>query len=298
MNAQRISARIWAELLFLGLIWGGVFIAIRYALDEIGVLHAVAHRMIWGALVLWAYVLIRGLRVPFDAGTWGAFLVQGLLNNILPFTLLTWSQTRIESGLAAIFNSATALFGVLVAAMFLADERLSRRKAAGVIIGFAGVTIAIGWESLTRFDPRSLAQIAALAATLCYAFAGVWARKKLGHLPPQVSATGMVTASAIVMLALSWMVEGPLPLDMTARTWAATLYFAVVATALAYLVYYHILAAAGAGNLSLVTLVIPPVAIVLGAVLRSETLPPDAILGFAIIALGLLILDGRLFGRR
>jgi len=292
-----MSARAWAELFLLGLIWGGVFLATRVALDEITVLHSVAHRVGWAAVILWAYVLLRRLPVPLDARTWAAFAVMGALNNLIPFSLLNWSQLYIESGLTSIFNAATAVFGVLVAAVFFADERLTARKALGVGLGFAGVVVTIGVSNLASFDPRSLAQIAAITATLSYALAGVWARKRLAHLPPQVAAMGMLTASAAIIIPAAWLIEGPIPLALTAATWAGIGYMAVIATAGAYLLYYRILSMAGSGNLMLVTLLIPPVAIGLGTWLRGEALPASAFAGLALLALGLIVLDGRLFKR-
>lgn len=297
MTQQDMSARAWAELFLLGLIWGGVFLATRVALDEITVLHSVAHRVGWAAVILWAYVLLRRLPVPLDARTWAAFAVMGALNNLIPFSLLNWSQLYIESGLTSIFNATTAVFGVLVAAVFFADERLTARKALGVGLGFAGVVVTIGINNLASFDPRSLAQIAAIAATLSYALAGVWARKRLAHLPPQVAAMGMLTASAAIIIPAAWLIEGPVPLALTATTWAGIGYMAVIATVGAYLLYYRILSMAGSGNLMLVTLLIPPVAIGLGTWLRGEALPASAFAGLALLALGLIVLDGRLFKR-
>ena len=292
-----MSARAWGELFLLGLIWGGVFLATRVALDEITVLHSVAHRVGWAAVILWAYVLWRGLKVPVDTRTWIAFAVMGLLNNLLPFSLLNWSQLYIESGLTSIFNATTAVFGVLVAAIFFADERLTARKSLGVGLGFAGVVVTIGISNLASFDPRSLAQLAAIAATLSYALAGVWARKRLAHLSPQVAAMGMLTASAVIILPAAWIIEGPIPIALSGATWAGIGYMAVIATAGAYLLYYRILAMAGSGNLMLVTLLIPPVAIGLGAWQRGESLSPNAFAGLALLALGLIVLDGRIFKR-
>ncbi|WP_300520386.1 DMT family transporter [Aliiroseovarius sp.] len=297
MTQQDMSARAWAELFLLGLIWGGVFLATRVALDEISVLHAVAHRVGWAAVILWVYVLVRRLPLPTDARTWAAFAVMGALNNLVPFSLLNWSQLYIESGLTSIFNATTAVFGVLTAAIFFSDERLTARKALGVGLGFSGVTITIGIGSLTSFDPRSLAQLAAIAATLSYALAGVWARKRLAHLPPQVAAMGMLTASAALILPAAWIIEGPIPVLLSAATWAGIGYMSVIATAGAYLLYYRILAMAGSGNLMLVTLLIPPVAIALGTWLRGESLSPNAYLGLGLLALGLIVLDGRIFKR-
>ena len=244
MTQQSISARAWAALFLLGLIWGGVFLAVRIALDEISVLHSVAHRVLWATLILWGFVLIRGLKVPRDGRIWGAFLVMGLLNNLIPFSLIGWAQVTIESGLASILNASTAVFGVVVAAALFADERLTRRKIIGVLIGFGGVVVTIGIDNLTRFDPRSLAQLAALGATLSYALAGAWARKTLSHLTPQVASMGMLTASTLMILPIAWWIDGPLPMAMSLTTWAAIAYYAIIATALAYLLYYRILAMA------------------------------------------------------
>lgn len=291
---QSISVRVWFELLLLALIWGGSFLAIRTALDEIGALSAVTHRVLWAAIVLWVIVALRRLPVPTKPAVWGAFLVMGLLNNVLPFSLMAWGQLHIETGLTAILNATTAIWGVLVAALVFADERLSLRRLSGVLIGFLGVGTAIGLGNLASFDIRSLAQLAIIAGTLSYAFAGSWARAKLTGQAPLVSAAGMLTGSVVVMLPLAFALEGPLDLALTPRTWGAIAYFALAATALAYILYYSILAKAGAGNVLLVTLMIPPVAIVLGAWVRGETLAPNAFLGFGLLAIGLLLLDGRI----
>ena len=210
---------------------------------------------------------------------------------------MAWGQLYIPSGLTSIFNAATAIFGVLVAAFLLSDENLSKRKAAGVAVGFAGVVTAIGIDSLRAFDITLLAQLAVLARTISYAFAGVWARKRLSGLAPQVAAAGMLTASTLIMLPLAWFIDGPIRLDLQPRTILAIAYYALGATALAYLLYYRVLALAGSGNLMLVTLMIAPIAILLGAVVLGETLNANAYKGFALLALGLIIIDGRLIDR-
>lgn len=290
---QNLSPRAWVELFLLALLWGAVFLATRIALDEIGVMTSIAHRTGWAALILWAAVLLSRAPLPRRPAIWGAFLVMGILNNIIPFFLLNWGQLHIESGLTSIFNATTAICGVLVAAMFFADERLTLRKSLGVGVGFAGVLTVIGPASLLSFDPRNLAQLAALGATLSYALAGVWARKRLGGLSPVVASAGMLTASSLIALPVAIWTEGPIRLDLAPLTWAAILYMSVFATALSYLLYYRVLAMAGSGNLMLVTLLMPPIAITLGALVRQESLPPQAFGGFALLALGLIILDGR-----
>ena len=295
---KTLTARAWAELILLSAIWGGSFLAIRVALDEIGPLTVVAHRVGWAALALWAVVLASRAPLPRDPRVWGAFAVMGLLNNLIPFGLMAWGQLHIPTGLTSILNAATAIWGVMVASLVFADERLTPRRAAGVALGFAGVVTAIGWRALAELDVRSLAQLAVLAGTLSYAFAGAWARVRLSGLRPEVAAAGMLTASAAMALPLAWGLEGRPSLALAPVTWGAIAYTALAATAVAYLLYYRVLASAGAGNLLLCTLMIPPVAIVLGAVVLGEALRPAAHGGFALLALGLVVLDGRLLRRR
>ncbi|MDG1354200.1 MAG: DMT family transporter [Sulfitobacter sp.] len=297
MTSHSISARAWGLMALLAVLWGAVFLSVRIALDESPPMTVVAHRVGWASVVLWAYVFARRMPLPRGARVWIGFAGMGLLNNVIPFSLMAWGQLYIPSGLTSIFNATTAIFGVLVASLLLADERLTRRKAIGVVIGFAGVVIAIGADSLREFDITSLAQLAVLAGTFSYAFAGVWARKMLGGLAPQVAAAGMLTASTLIMVPLAWYVEGPIRLDLTPRTLMALAYASLGATAMAYLLYYRVLTLAGSGNLMLVTLLIAPIAIVLGALVLGETLPPHAYSGFVLLALGLVIIDGRLIDR-
>jgi len=205
MITQRtMQPRVWAELFVLSFIWGGSFLSVRIALDEIGPLTSVAHRVVWAMLILWAYVWLRGLHVPRSRRVWIGFLGMGLLNNVIPFSLMAWGQLYIETGLTSILNAATAIFGVIAAAIFFADERLTAQRAIGVTLGFLGVATAVGLSSLT---------------------------------------------------------------------------------------YYRVLAAAGAGNLMLCTLLVAPVAIILGAVVLDEALPLRAYAGFALLAAGLVILN-------
>lgn len=291
---KTISPAAWMLLIILSLIWGGSFLSVRIALDEIGPLTTVAHRTGWAMLVLWGYIAIRRLPLPRDPRVWFAFLIMGLLNNVIPFSLMAWAQLYIETGLTAILNASTAIFGVLFAALFFIDEKLSWRKSIGVTLGFVGVATAIGLSYLAAFDLRSIAQLAVIGGTMSYALAGVWARKTLAGLTPQVAAAGMVTGASLVTIPMAWMVEGPISLTLSFATWAAIAYYAVIATALAYLLYYRVLALAGSGNLMLVTLLVAPVAIILGAVILGEALPVNAYIGFGILAAGLLILNGRL----
>ena len=294
MNDQKsLSGRAWAEMLVLALIWGGSFLSIRIALDEISPLMSVAHRVTWAMLVLWVVVAVMRIPLPRNPRIWFAFVVMGLLNNVIPFVLMAWGQLHIESGLTSILNAFTAVVGVVMAALFFSDERLTPRKIIGVVLGFFGVAVAIGLENFKNFDLRSLAQLAVIGGTVAYAVAGVWARKNLVGMPPQLAAAGMLTGATVIMLPLVYFVEGLPTFDLQRRTLVAIGYYAVIATAAAYLLYYRVLAMAGSGNLMLVTLLVAPIAITLGAVVLGEKLSANAFVGFVILAVGLIILDER-----
>ena len=292
---KHISTRAWSELFLLGVIWGGVFLTAAIALKEIPPFSLVAIRITLAALVLWVLALLRHSPIPKGWRTWRALFVMGILNNAIPFTLLTLGQTQIESGLTSIFNAGTAVFGILIAAIFLKDERLTHRKLIGVILGISGIIFTVGYESLQTFDLRSLGQIACICATISYAFAGVWARKNLSGLSPDSATAGMLTSAALVTIPIAFFAEGAPTFSYSLQTWGALLYYVPIATAFAYLLYFRILEMAGSANTLLVTLLVSPVAIALGAVILNETLPTRAFIGFALIALGLAVIDGRLW---
>lgn len=294
MQQMRLTFRAWVELIALAVIWGGSFLAFEVLLREMGVLTLVAHRVFWAAVLLWIIAWRRGLAVPRKPAIWGAFLVMGLLNNAIPFGLIAYGQQSIESGLAAILNATTAFWGVTLSALFFADECLSANRIAGVGIGIAGLVIVIGPQALSGIDPRSLGQLAVVGATLSYAFAGIWARKRLVGLSPVVSSAGMLTGSSLIMVPLALLIDGEPSLTLLPETWWAVAYISVIATAGAYLLYYRVLAMAGSGNLMLVTILVSPIAVILGAVVLGEALSPLAFTGFGVIALGMLVLDGRL----
>ena len=298
MNTQRtLSPRAWAELLLLGTIWGASFIMNKLALAELGVFTTVAFRVSGGCLILWLAVFAKSLAVPRSPRVWFAFLVMGILNTALPYSLITWGQLTIPSGLAAILNASTAIFGILIAAIVFRDERLTGRRLAGVCLGFAGVAVVMGFQALSSLDLGSLSQLALLGAAVSYGFAASWARVRLSGLPPLVAGAGMLTGASLIMLPVALIHDGLPSLNHPPQILFALAYLAAISTALAFLLYYRVLAMAGAGNLSLVTLLVAPVAVILGAVIFHETLPLRAYLGFALLALGLMVIDGRILTR-
>lgn len=292
-----MSPLAWVLMAILALIWGGSFVANRAALTEVPVLTVVALRVSFAAALMWAWVAFRGLPLPRNRRLWQSFAVMGLLNSALPFSLIVWGQRHIDSGLAAILNASTAIFGVLIAALVFSDERLTPRKALGVTVGFGGVVVTIGPAALTHLDLTSLAQLAVLAASLSYAVAGSYSRTRIRGLTPEVAAAGMLTCASLWILPTALVHDGIPSFGWSGEAWAGLLFLSVAASALAYLLNYRILALAGAGNLSLVTLLLAPVAIVLGWAIYGEALGPRVLAGFAVLASGLLLLNPRIGAR-
>lgn len=281
----------------LAAVWGGSFFFAEIALQAVPPLTIALHRVAWALPVLFLVIRLRGIALPRSPRIWAAYLVMGALNNAIPFSLIFWGQTRIDSGLASILNGTTAVFGAVVAGLLLADEPLTPRKITGALFGLAGVAAIMGPGVLTGLDPTNLAQLAVLGAALSYALASVWGRAMLSGPSPEINALGMLTGSTVLMIPVVLLDDGPPQLALPAHVWAALLGLSTLSTALAYLLYFGILKRAGAANLMLVTLMIPPVAVTLGAAGLGERLSPGAFAGFGLIALGLIVTDGRLLRR-
>ncbi len=278
----------------LALVWGGSFFFAEIALRALPPLTITLFRVTLALPLLCLVLRYKRIALPRDWRIWRAYLVMGGLNNALPFSLIFWGQTQIESGLASILNGTTAMFGAVAAGLLLKDEPLTPAKLIGAALGGLGVVVIMGPAALADLDLRSLGQLAVLGAALSYALASVWGKRHLAGQPPLMNALGMLLGSTVLMLPVALYVDGPPRFDFGAETWGALLGIALLSTALAYLLYFEILRRAGSANLMLVTLLIPPVAVSLGAVLLAERLPQEAYLGFLVIGLGLVVSDGRL----
>ena len=298
--AATMGSGEWAMLVALSVLWGGSFFFQGVAVRELPTLAIVLARVGLAAVVLWAVVLVAGRTVPRRREVWIAFAGMGLLNNVVPFALIVWGQQTVASGLASILNATTPLFAVVVAGALLPDERASPRKVVGTIVGFAGTAVVVGPDVLGGLGRDLWAQLACLAAALFYALAGVFGRRfrTLG-VDPIVVAAGQVTAAAVVLAPVTALVERPWRLDLpSASTFAAVGALAVLSTALAYILYFRILARAGATNLLLVTFLVPVTAVLLGTAVLGERLEPAHAGGMALVALGLALIDGRLLPAR
>ena len=296
-TTKKMDTTTWSMLLLLASVWGGSFVFAEVALRELPPMTITLHRVFWAVPVLSLVLKIRGYSLPRDGRVWAAYLVMGALNNAIPFSLIFWGQTQITAGLASILNATTAMFAAVVAGLLLKDEPLTMRKMVGAIVGVAGVEVIMGPQALATFDLANLAQLAVLGATLSYAFAGVWGRVALARQPQLVNAFGILAGSTILMVPVVVVADGVPVLSLSSPTWAALLVMATLSTALAYVLYFAILARAGAANLLLVTLLIPPIAVLLGAAFLGEAMAPRAFAGFAVIALGFAVTDGRLLAR-
>lgn len=288
----------WGLLVLLSIFWGGSFFFIAVILTDLGPLSLVAARVGLAALVLLAYLRWRGLALPADGPTWLAFFVMGAINNALPFTLISLSQTRIDSSLAAILNATTPLFTVLLAHWLTRDERLTASRLVGVVTGLAGAIVLIGPAALAGLGADALAQFAMLGATLSYACAGIFGRR-FRALPPAIPAFGMTAGAFVMMLPVSLAVERPWTMPAPGfAAMAALAGLAIVSTAAGYILYFRILATAGATNLLLVTFLLPVTALLLGTTILGERPDGTALVGMILILLGLAAIDGRLFRRR
>ena len=303
MSATVINSRMglveWSMLLLLSMLWGGSYFFVEIALLEWSPLLIVAVRVVIAAVVIWGIVLATGLPIPRSRTAWQAFFWMGLLNNVFPFLLIVWGQKEIESGLAAILTAAAPVFTVIVAGVWLRDEPVTRTKLLGAVLGLFGVAVLIGPSALVGLDSNLIAQVAVLGAALSYAFAGVYARRfPRMNVDPIVAAAGQLLMSSLIMILLALVFDAPNQLiESSATVWIAVGVMAVFSTALAYILYFRLLASAGATNAILVTLLIPVTAILLGAIILDERLQWLHFLGMVVIGLGLAVIDGRLWHR-
>jgi drug/metabolite transporter (DMT)-like permease len=295
---MRISTSVWAMLVLLSLLWGGSFFFVAVAVREVPPLTLVSLRVGLGAVALWLVVLASGQPVPRGRAVWAALALMGLLNNAIPFVLFAWAQTRIPSGLASILNATTPIFTALVAGALLADERLTRTKLVGVLLGAAGATLVIGPGVLAGLGSDVVAQGACLAAAISYAFSSVWGRRfRAMGLQPIPTAAGAVTTSAAMLTPVALAVEQPWTHAVPSLdAMGGILGLALLSTTLAYMLFYRIMAAAGT-NVMLVTFLIPVSAILLGAIFLGERLAGTDFIGMGLIAFGLAVIDGRLLRR-
>lgn len=290
-----MTASEWAMLIALAAVWGGAFFFNAIAVRELPVLTVVVARVALAALALLAVARLAGIAMPTDARVWLAFFAMGLLNNAIPFCLIVWGQQHIASGAASILNASTPLFTVVLAHLATDDEKMTGGRLMGVVAGLAGVAVMIGADAAQSLGTGVLAQLACVAAAVSYAIAGIFGRRfSAMGVAPMATAAGQLVASSVLLMPAMLLIDRPWTLAMPdARTLAALVAIALLSTAFAYVLYFRLLATAGATNLLLVTLLIPIGAILLGVAFLGEVLQPRHVAGMGLIALGLAAIDGR-----
>jgi len=292
-----MGAPEWIALLALSSLWGGSFFFYKVLVQELPPFTVVLGRVSIAALALHLLLLARRDPLILTLQQWKSFLVLGLLNNVIPFSLIAFGEIRIASGSAAILNATTPIFTILVAHFLTSDEKITAAKGVGVLAAFLGVAVLIGPAALSGFGQGDLlGDAACLLAAAVYSLGAIFGRRFKG-IPPLKIATAQVTAATIILIPLTALVDRPWALPMPSPgAWAALLAIALLSTSLAYLLFFRILAVAGATNLVLVTFLLPGSALILGALFLDETVTLRALMGLALIGLGLAAIDGRPWG--
>lgn len=290
-----MSLRQWLWLALLASFWGSAFILMALALPTFSPVTIVMGRMGVAAIVLNGIILKQGRRWPKERSLWLQCAGLSILNNLLPFGLVVWAQQHISASLASILIAAAPIFTVVLA-VFIVGERLTPARGLGVLLGFGGVVVLIGPNVLQGFSLQGAGELAILGAALSYALAGFWGRR-FKAIPAQLVSTMTVTMGAVIMVPLTLALEWPLALEWRWSAGLSVLALGVFSTALAYLIYYRLLAEAGVVKTSLVSFLVPFTALLLGAVFLHERLNGTAALGMALILLGLAVIDGQLFNQ-
>lgn len=290
-----MNAKEWLLLVILSMFWGSSFFLIKVALEELQPLTIVLGRVGLAAIALTIFVYLSGQRMPSCPRIWGAFFVMGALNNLIPFSLIVWGETQIDSSLAAIVNATTPLFTVVLAHLLNTKERLTSNRLVGVLFGLCGVIVLVGSEVLQGLQLHGFGQ-AVLGAAFSYSCAGIYGHR-FRELSSAVAAAGMLISTTIMTLPLVMLLEQPLSLKPNIASWGAMFGLGIFSTAISFLIYFYILAVAGATNVHLVTFLIPVSALLLGVFVLNERLNWHTFAGMALIFVGLVAIDGRLFSR-
>lgn len=281
----------WTMLIALALVWAGTFFFAAITVVEIPPLTIAFLRVSGAALVLLLALYLMGILMPREGSVWAAFFGMGLFNNAIPFSLIFWAQTELTSGVASILNATMPVFTVIAAHLLTKDEKMTKMRFLGVVLGFLGIIVMIG----SPISGSIWAHLAILAAGISYALASIFGKRfaQMG-VKPMATATGQVICSAIILLPFALILERPWTnASPSFHVIQAMIAMISLSTAFAYFLYFRILSTAGATNVALVTLLIPPFAVLLGILFLNETLTLQQITGMFIITAGLVSIDGR-----
>ncbi len=288
-----LVSRYLVVLFLLGAIWGTSYLFIKVAVRELPPETVVSGRLLLGALVLLAVLAARGQRLPVSPRVWRDFLIVGITAVVLPFTLISWGEKSISSGMAAILTGTAPLFAVLGAAFWTREERMSGTRLLGVGLGFAGVVVAVGLRDFSLTSSSSRGQLAVLGAACCYGLSGLYMRRAFRGIPPLIPAAGQLVAGSLVITPIALARHG-VPALPSAEVSGAMLGLGLLCTAVAYILLYWLMERIGAVRAVMVTYLMPPFALLYGWLLLDERLGANAILGLLVVVGGILITNGLL----
>ncbi len=299
--AERINQQMGMTdigmLLVLSVLWGGSFFFVEVLIEYLPPLTIVTLRVGLAAFILWGLIIVLKFPIPKTRQYWSALTVVGLMSNALPFCLIVWGQTQISSGLAAIFNATTPFFTVIVAGIFLVDEQITRQKIIGIIFGFFGTIILIGPEALSGLNGPVFGQLAVIGASISYALSSVYSRRfNDWGLSPLVVVTGQVSMATLILLPITLIVDKPWEqLFIPLVAISAIMGLVIFSTVIAFILFFRLIASAGATNATLVTFLIPISAVLLGVSFLGEEFSGLQFIGMTLIGLGIIVMDGRIY---
>jgi len=274
-----------ALLLLLATLWGASYTFIKLGVATIPPITLIAARTAIAGLLLLAIMRWRGIRMPRDLATWRRFLFQACLNSVIPWTLIAWGERLVDAGLATILNSAAPIFTFLLTALVTRHEAATPRKLFGVIAGMAGICLIVGVDAFHGLGRGLLAEVAIVAATLCYAGAAIFGRGFRG-LDPMAPAAGSLVAGAAILIPLSLAVEEPWTLAPSANSILALLGLAVFSTAAAFVIYFRLIQTLGSVGTTAQAYLRVPIGVAIGVAFLGERLSPTAWVGLACVVAG------------
>ena len=277
----------WALLALLATLWGASYTFIKIGVATIPPLTLIASRTLVAGLLLLAVLRLRCVRLPRDAASWRRFMLQACFNSVLPFTLIAWAERSVGAGLATILNSTSPIFIFLFGLGLQGAEKSSLLRLVGVGAGLAGICLIVGFEALGGLGRSLLAQLALVAAAVCYACAATLGRMFRG-LDPMVPAAGSLLSGAAVLLPASLIVDRPWTLTPAAESVLAVLALAVFSTALAFTIYFRLIRTLGPMSTSAQAYLRVPIGVAIGVTFFGERLAPTAWLGLACILVGVI----------
>ncbi len=275
----------FALLLALATLWGASYTFIKVGVETIPPVTLIAARTLIAGGLLLVVIRSRGLRLPKDAATWRRFLFQACLNSVIPFTLIAWAERTVDAGLATILNSTSPIFAFLLTAVMTRHEMVTARKLFGVFAGIAGTCLIIGVQALDGLGRELWAQLAIVAATVCYAGAAIFGRT-FKALDPIMPAAGSLLCGAAILIPVSFAVDQPWMLAPSRQSVLALLGLSVFSTALAFVIYFRLVQTLGSVGTTSQSYLRVPIGVAIGAIFLGETLTSTAGAGLACVIVG------------